>query len=272
MTGKELRAKILAGDTVYGTLVVADSPKWLGAMSNAGLDYVFIDLEHIAIERKNLSWMCQAYRQLGIPPIVRIVDHDPNKATMALDAGACGILSPYIEEPSQVEALIGAVKMRPLKGKKVRDLLRGDEVASDALAPYLQNFNKDHVLMINIESRRAVENLEALLSFEGVDGIIIGPHDLSCSYDMPEDYENPQFIDLVSSILAKARAMGKGAGIHQTWGTPERAVAWAKEGANIILYKADIILFMEKLAEDLSSIRKSLHSGLKQVPMETINI
>ena len=84
MTGKELRQALRDGHTVYGTLIVSPSPHWLAAMRRVGLDYVFIDTEHIVLDRSVVSWMCQAYDALGIAPIVRIPSPDPYAAVQVL--------------------------------------------------------------------------------------------------------------------------------------------------------------------------------------------
>ena len=258
MTGNELRQRIRDGQRVYGSLIVADSPRWLGIIEATGLDFVFIDIEHISIDRKTLSWMCLAYRQLGKPPIVRIPSPDPYEATKALDAGACGILSPYMEKIEDVERLISAVKIRPFKGQKAVDLVSGSFEPESPLKKYLENHNKDHLLLINIESRTGVENMDKLLAYDALDGIIVGPHDLSCSYDMPEAYDDRRFVDLVSTIMKKARGMSKGAGIHVTFDAIDQEIEWAKAGANIILHKADIILFREHIERELNQIRSAL--------------
>ena len=119
MTRKQLRTALRSGQRVYGTLIVSDSPRWPAQVAQIGLDFVFIDTEHISIDRKALSWMCQTYSALGLPPIVRIPAPDPYAATMALDAGAAGIIAPYIETVEQVRALRGATKLRPIKGARL---------------------------------------------------------------------------------------------------------------------------------------------------------
>ena len=273
MTGNELRRKIHAGERVYGSLIVADSPRWLGVMKDTGLDYVFIDLEHISIDRKTVSWMCQGYRQQGIPPVVRIPSPDPYEATKALDAGACGILAPYVETVEEVEGLIAAVKTRPLKGTKVKNFISGKSEPISPLKEYLGGHNRDHVLLINIESRTGVENLDRLLSYDEVDGIVVGPHDLSCSHDMPEAYEDPRFVELVSSVIRKARSMGKGAGIHVTWQGNLQEIKWAEEGANIILHKADIIVFSQHMRKELDEMKEVLgDSAVDETDTSNINI
>ncbi len=97
MTPAELRKRLHSGETSFGTLIVSPSPRWPEAVKTCGLDFVFIDTEHIALDRAQLSWMCQTYAALGLPPLVRIPSPDPFAATMVLDGGAAGVIAPYVE-------------------------------------------------------------------------------------------------------------------------------------------------------------------------------
>jgi 2-keto-3-deoxy-L-rhamnonate aldolase RhmA len=136
MNAAELRRRLLAGETVFGTLIVSPSPRWPDAVRRCGLDFVFIDTEHIALDRAPLSWMCQTYSALGLPPLVRIPSPDPFAATMVLDGGAAGVVAPYVETAQQVRDLRGAVKFRPIKGQRLRQMLDGAPVEPE-LESYL---------------------------------------------------------------------------------------------------------------------------------------
>ena len=105
MTPSDLRVSLRLGNTVFGTLIVSPSPKWPEVVATCNLDFVFIDTEHVALDRAQLSWMCQTYSALGIPPLVRIPSPDPHAATMVLDGGAAGVIAPYVESAEQVNAL-----------------------------------------------------------------------------------------------------------------------------------------------------------------------
>ena len=123
MHDKSLIKLLQANQRIYGTAIISSSPVWSSALSPAGLDFVFLDTEHIPLDRKTLSWMCQTYNAQGLVPIVRIPKPDPFKACMVLDGGARGIIAPYIESEEQVRVLVGATKMRPLKGKRLERIL-----------------------------------------------------------------------------------------------------------------------------------------------------
>jgi 2-keto-3-deoxy-L-rhamnonate aldolase RhmA len=257
MTPQQLRAALRAGRPVFGTLIVSDSPRWPASVAQIGLDFVFIDTEHIAIDRAPLSWMCQTYMALGLPPIVRIPSPDPYAATMALDAGAAGIVAPYVETVAQVRALRGAVKLRPIKGARLDAVLNGGAQLEPALTAYQQTRSAENILVINIESRPALENLDALLAVEGVDAMLVGPHDLSCSLGVPENYAAPEFEAAVRTIAQRARARGVGAGIH-SWMGVDREIAWSKAGMNFFIHSADIIAMKEKLSAEVRALRAAL--------------
>ena len=93
MTGRKLGEALRNGQRVYGTLIVSPSPHWPALVSTIGLDFVFIDTEHIAIDRHELAWMCRAYGAMNLAPVVRFPSPDPYQACMVLDGGACGVVA-----------------------------------------------------------------------------------------------------------------------------------------------------------------------------------
>jgi 4-hydroxy-2-oxoheptanedioate aldolase len=255
MNAAELIESLHAGRNVFGTLIVSHSPRWPDAVRGCGLDFVFIDTEHIALDRGQVSWMCQTYAALGLAPVVRIPGPDPFAATMALDGGAVGIIAPYVEKAEQVRALRGAVKLRPIKGQMLQELLQGRKSGPE-LDAYLQRGAKDRLLIVNIESLPAIAALDEILAVPGLDAVLIGPHDLSCSLGMPEQYDRPEFLSACETIFRKARAAGIGAGIH-SWGTVEEQAHFLALGANMLIHSADITLFQKHLRLELDAVKKA---------------
>src|SRR5437660_3577881 len=141
MTGREIIKNLHAGKRVFSSAIVATSPLWPNLAKQAGIDFVFVDTEHTPIDRQTLSWICQTYQALGVPPVVRIPCNDPFEACKALDAGAGGIIGPYVESADQVRGLVGAVKYRPLKGRRLQDALRDGNTLEPELREYLDQRN-----------------------------------------------------------------------------------------------------------------------------------
>lgn len=246
----DLKQKLQQGKNVYGTCITNNTPRWPGLVAGAHLDFVFIDTEHIAIDRTALSKMCNTYQALGVTPIVRIPKPDKYRTSQVLDDGAIGVVAPYLEHVNEIRDLVGATKYRPLKGEKLEDILNGKTKASAELQSYLDTYNHGNLCIANIESVPAVEKLDDLVSIDGLDAVFIGPHDLSISMGIPEQYDHPDFIKTVKLIINKARKYTLGVGIHFSI-EPERQLYWMKEGVNIVIHSSDMALFSQKLRADM---------------------
>ncbi len=263
MNGRDLAKALHDGKRVYGTAGVSTSPLWPGMMARAGLDFVFIDTEHVPIPRDTLAWMCRAYAGHGVAPIVRIPKPDPYRACMVLDGGAAGVVAPYVETQDQVRDLRGAVKLRPLKGRRLHDTLEGRAPLEDETAAYLSERNEGRLMIVNVESVPALEALDDILEVPDIDALLVGPHDLSINLGVPEQYGHPRFNDAISTIIRKARAKNVGVGIHYSEGI-DKEIAWAEEGANLIIHSSDISLTQTTLARDLDHFRQALDGTAKR--------
>ena len=258
MTGNEFREKLHRGERVYGTSIVSPSPHWPLVVKHSGLDFVFLDTEHIVQDRVTLSWMCRTYRALGVVPVVRIPEADPFLACQVLDGGACGIVAAYVESPDEVRALVGATKYRPLKGARLERVLQDPETLAPDVREYVDDRCADNVLIVNIESVPAMDNLDAILAVAGLDGVLVGPHDMTSNLGVPEQYQHPEFERNVGELIAKARAAHVGVGVHFFWDTIGQEVAWAKAGANLMLHSSDITLFGKALDADIAMLKDKL--------------
>ena len=256
MDGTTFRQALHDGSRVFGTCVISESPLWPRAITKAGLDFVFIDTEHTTLNRTQVAWMCQLYGAHGIAPIVRLPSPDVNAAANVIDTGAAGIIAPYVESPDVVRQLTGAVRHRPLKGRRLQETLAGEALEPE-LDRYLRERNDRHSLIVNIESIPAIENLKEIVAVPGVDGVLIGPHDLSCSLGIPEQYDHPDFMAAVQTIFSTARAANIGAGMHYT-GAVEKQVDFLNMGANMLIHGSDVMIFAEHLTNDVAAMRTAI--------------
>ncbi|MFV0447586.1 MAG: HpcH/HpaI aldolase family protein [Vibrio sp.] len=272
MTPAEFKKAIDNGENVYGTLLTVNSPYWLDACKKIAPDFLFIDTEHTGHDIQNLAWMCRGYKEAGITPIVRVPNHDHYSATVAMDAGATGIIFPYLESVEEIKELL-SIKYRPLKGEKVKQLIDGKIKLNDTMQKYVENYNKNTTFWVNIESVRAVNNLDDILAIPEIDGVFVGPHDFSCQYEMPEDYHNPEFIELCQNVMRKARAAGKSAGVHFPWADLTFEKLMMDAGSNFIVHAADILMFIDTAVEKLDGLREHGGNSDKMVGKQTqINI
>jgi len=257
MLGHEIRQNLRSGRRVFASAMVSPSSLWPKWLAKTGIEFVFIDSEHTPLGRESLSWLCQTFAAYDIPPVVRIPSPDPYEACKVLDGGAVGFIAPYIETADQVRQLMGVARYRPLKGQRLQDALRDPSSLEPELKSYLEERNKDTILIANIESVPAIRNLDEILALGALDSVLIGPHDLSCSLGIPEQYSHPKFIDAVQTIFRKARAHNVGAGLHW-WRGVHDELAWAAAGANLIMHSTDITLITQHLTQELNDLRAKL--------------
>jgi 2-keto-3-deoxy-L-rhamnonate aldolase RhmA len=260
MNGELLSEKLRNGERVYGTHVVSlGNPVAAKIQSTVSYDFVFICTEHMPIDRTEVSSMCQLYASRNISPMVRIPSPDPYAASMAIDGGAEGIVVPYLETPEEAIRMIGAVKYRPVKGKKLDDILNGRIELNTETSNYIRNFNINNYLIIGIESVFGYENLDELLKLKDIDAVFIGPHDLTISMEIPEKYKHPDFINVVTDIIKKCRKANKGVGLHvsQLIYSDEYIMdTFIDSGMNFILYGADVILVRSGMERNLGLMRQ----------------
>ena len=254
MNGEELKARTRAGGIVYGTMLsVARNPRWAATIAGLGLDYVIIDSEHAPRDRGEIADLLAGLRGVDVVPIVRIPIPDSHYVTMALDAGAQGILAPYCETPDEVREVVGATKWRPLKGELVRRAVEQGEFPSDASREYLANRNRNSVCIIGIESVPAMEALDDIVAIEGVDAIFVGPNDLSISLGVPDQYDHPDYEAALRTIIATCRARKLPVLIHHQ--TAELTQKWLREGARFVLHCTETRAVHNAFRADFTAIR-----------------
>lgn len=253
----DLRHRVRAGEYVFGTLVTAPLPKWAEVVRGTGVDFVFIDWEHIPLDRGQIAFMCQMYRAQGLAPIVRIPSPDPHLTRIVMDGGAAGVVASYVETVQEARSICDAVRYQPLKGQLLENVSRETAQLNETTSLYLEERNGIALTIVNIESVPALENLGAIVAAPGLDAILIGPHDLSVSLGVPEEYDNPVFLEAVSTIIRTGRSAGIGVGIHFSWGV-DAQIHWAREGLNMIINNSDINAFYQSMRADIFALRNAL--------------
>ena len=254
MNGAELKQTLKSGGRVFGTMIsIARNPKWIPILDSVGLDYVIIDTEHNPRSRGELGDFLINLNTSGVVPIVRVPIPDSHYITMAMDAGAQGVLAPYCETVDQVREVVAAAKWRPLKGEAVDRVVSTGEHISDATKAYLENRNKNSIAIIGIESVAAVENLEKMLQVPGIDGIFVGPNDMSISLGIPDQYDRKEYQDTVKRVIDMSEAHGIAVQVHQQ--TPELSTYWISQGARFILHGTDRRALTEGFTSDFGTLR-----------------
>ncbi len=172
----------------------------------AGFDFIVLDAEHALLSLSDLNHMILAARALGISPIVRVPDHGYGDVQRILDAGAAGLFFPHVADRAECEQVVRQASHPPYGTRGAGGGMRAGNwgMAGRGSASYVKD-GADKVMRIPmIEERVAVDNADEILAVEGVDGIFIGPGDLSMTMGMkPAD---PEVQSAIEEVLKKAKA------------------------------------------------------------------
>ncbi|MCX8132999.1 MAG: aldolase/citrate lyase family protein [Roseococcus sp.] len=190
--------------------------------SQCGWDSVTVDMQHGVQDYLSCVACFQgiAASGSGATPMVRVPWNEPGIIGKVLDAGAYGVICPMVNTPAEAAALVQACKYPP-RGTRSNGPIRAGAYGS--AGAYQQTANEEILVIPMIETKQAVENIEAILDVPGIDGIYIGPSDLSFSYGLTPklDVEDPFILGIYEKLLAATGRRGIAAGLHNA--TPEYA-------------------------------------------------
>ena len=209
---KSLRSRVLAGELVTGTWLNLGSNITAEIAARAGFDWVLIDLEHGSGSEADLVSQLQAVDTTDTVSIVRIAWNETPRFKRTLDMGPGGVMIPYVNTAE--EARQAALSMRyPPQGVRGAARFHRANGYSSQFDSYFAEANDKLLTVVQIETREAVENADAIAAVEGVDVLFIGPLDLSVSLGITGQMQHPDFRAAVRQVMDACRAHGKSPGI-----------------------------------------------------------
>ena len=206
-----VKTSIKAGKTVVGT---AGAPNVdVSVLADTGFDFLLFDTQHSPWELKQLGPSIQAMRGKKAAPLVRTSANQADQICFALDAGARGIVVPMVNTRAEAEALVRACRYYPA-GARSNAGERGEWGSFKNYREYMDTVNNELVIVPMIETKQALENLDAIASVPGVDVLLIGPSDLSIELDVPLDYGCDTYLRALDKIANAAAKHGIAAGMY----------------------------------------------------------
>jgi len=248
------RERLARGETVYGCgLQVYRAPEIVRCFAVAGFDYVFIDQEHGSFNLETVHDMITACKTAGITPIVRVGEVQYTLCARLLDQGAQGIILPRVEDPKILEEALSWFRFPPLgkRGFGINPTMI--EYEARTMPEIIEHQNRETLTVVQIETVRAIEACDELLSLKGLDVVMIGPADLSIALGIPGQFDNPKMIAAVETVIAACNRHGVVPGI-QTRGVA-MAKFWADRGMRFVGVAAEHVLLLEKCKEALGTLR-----------------
>ena len=226
-------------------------------MAHQGWDTLTIDLQHGVIDYAGMVTMLQAISTTPVVPIVRVPWLEPGIIMKSLDAGAYGIICPMVSTREDAQRLVAYTNYAPRGTRSfgpVRALLYGG-------ADYAQHANDTVVRFAMIETAQALDNLDAIMSVEGLDAVYIGPSDLSLALGCRPVFDDvdPPVAQAIDHILERARAHGLQAGVHN--GAPEVALGRVAKGFRFVTVGSDARLMAGAAQQALAKMRAGGATG-----------
>lgn len=240
-TIKNLRSRLRGGGVTVGSWMQLPNSSVAEIMGQAGYDWVAVDLEHGAIDLQVLPDLFRALELGGTLPLARLAQATAQSCKQVCDAGAGGVIAPMVESAEQLREIVSWSRWPPAGRRGVgfsRANLFGrhfERYAQEAQSP---------LVVAMIEHGRAVENLESILSVDGLDAILIGPYDLSASLGMTARFDEPVFVAALERIRSLCSARGVPCGLHVVAPDPALLRQRVNEGYRFIAYSIDSV-FLE---------------------------
>jgi len=208
----KLKAKLQKRKRVFGTWTSFGHPSITEIFCRTGCDFIGIDVEHSTISQEQSQRIIAAAQAGGAVCLPRLASHNMEMTKRLLDSGADGLIVPMIDTANQIERVIKWCKYSP-QGTRSFGVARAHGYGFD-FDEYVKAWNKSSILIAQIESITAVENIKEIFSYEEVDAVMIGPYDLSASLAIPGQLEHSRVRTLCRHVTETCRKLGKSCGIH----------------------------------------------------------
>lgn len=251
MRQNRTKRKIQNGEMVFGPNLQIDSPWLVELIGMAGFDFVMLDAEHGAAYN-NLPALIMAADAAGVTPIVRMPDHGRAFLNWALEGGAGGVQVPMVNTPDEAYQLVQETKFAPLGSRGFSNATRAANYGAISTLDYAELANRETILIVQIETKAALDCAAEIASVPGVDMVFIGPADLAQSLGFPGQSKAPQVIDVIERGISAMRDKIP-VGISAFNG--EEVRFWKERGVSSILTGSmhPIRLAFENLYQDLNS-------------------
>ncbi|MEX0282437.1 MAG: HpcH/HpaI aldolase/citrate lyase family protein [Arenibacterium sp.] len=237
-----LKKRLLAGETLIGCWVALADDYAAEIMGGAGFDWLLIDGEHAPNDLRSIRAQLSVLERFDADPVVRLPVGETWMIKQLLDAGAQTLLIPMVESAEQARELVRACRYPPA-GIRGMGAALGRASGFNTIPDYVTSADDQICLLVQVESRAGIEALDEILAVEGVDGVFIGPADLSADMGFQGNAETPEMRQLIGETLGRIAKAGKSPGIlGMSDGGIER---YLSEGARFVAVAADVMLLAQ---------------------------
>lgn len=241
-----IKEMVTEGHKALGTVYELGGNIPAQCLGISGLDFFMLDTEHGPFSTESVLASIAAAMKYSVVPLVRVKDASRSSVMKMLDIGAAGVVVPCIETVEEVKRLVQYAKFFPLGSRGYAPTSAGSFGYADYsknMDAYFSISNQETLLLPQCETAGCLAHIEEITSMEGVDGILIGPYDLSVALGMPGHLDTQKMQRAIARILAACKASGKLSFIYT--GSPETARAYFDQGFDCVLCGIDTIILIE---------------------------
>lgn len=252
-----VKQKILAGQRVLGMFHELGSATAVEMLGYGGLDLVVLDAEHGPFEAERIQELIRAANGAQLVPMVRAKDSERNSILKMLDVGAMGLIIPNVQSVAEVRRIVEYGKYFPLGNRGIAPTSGSKFWSADYAAQGLEHYfavsNSETLLIPQCETRECLESIEEIVAIEGVDGIFVGPYDLSAALGKPGQFNDPAVAEAIDRIVAVCKASGKLSFIY-AGGLEDVAKRYA-QGYDAVCCGMDALILRDAVRSIVSSIK-----------------
>lgn len=253
---KNFRNRMIEGETLLGSWIQTSSPTVAGLVARQGFDWIAVDVEHGESDLNNIPGLMEVIASHGCFPMVRLPSSDAIWIRRCLDAGAKGLIIPTVNSVEQAQYIIQNAKYPPVGSRGF-----GFSAANgygQSFSDYTSRANEETVIIVQIEHVDAVKKAEQIAAIEGVDGLMIGPYDLSGSMGLVGKPSHPEVIKCARKVLDACVKTGKSPGFHVVNLDPVEASTRIHEGYRFVALGIDTLFIREGSKAILEGVRERL--------------
>ncbi|MFN8453270.1 MAG: aldolase/citrate lyase family protein [Anaerolineae bacterium] len=239
----KLKHAFQQGQTLVGTWLNAPSPAQAETIGYAGFDFVILDTEHSSYDIPDCENLVRAADAAGLPSLIRVPENRGTPVGKALEYGAQGIVVPHVSTKAEAEAAVNHAHYPPKGVRGAAPTVRGAHYGQTPWPDYLAQARAETLVVLQIEGKEGIENLDAIMGVAGVDVLFIGPFDLSGALGISGQLDHPLLLDTAGDIVRRARSRHMAVGIWMP--TPEQVGPWIARGVQMITVASNDMIFMQ---------------------------
>jgi 2-dehydro-3-deoxyglucarate aldolase len=253
MKNKTLKQQLKNKENTVGSWITIPHQAVIDILAEAGFDWLTIDLEHTSIDYNELQILIGFIQARGMAALVRVSKNEEVVIKRALDAGADGIIVPMICSAAEARQAVEFAKYPPI-GKRGVGLNRAQRYGY-AFEEYKEWVSNHLVVIAQIEHIEGVKNIDDIISTEGIDGIIIGPYDLSGSLGIPGQYNEPIVQEALKKVEQICNDRNFSMGYHVIDPNIELVKEKQKMGYNFIAFSTDFFFMGRKASDEMKKLK-----------------